>query len=132
MIGYAIEAAISAVYADLTNELSTANGYTNGGLALANVVVSTVTTNDAKFDADDAVNYGAIGAVIGHEITHHFDDRGRQFDALGNLRNMFGGFRRGEMERNPVDFLGRRSGALLGDARAALAQYLGAQTQEII
>jgi predicted metalloendopeptidase len=36
-------------------------------------------------DADPAVNYGAIGTVIGHEITHHFDDRGRQFDAFGNL-----------------------------------------------
>jgi predicted metalloendopeptidase len=38
---------------------------------------------DAK--ADDAVNYGAIGAVIGHEMSHGFDDSGRQYDAQGNL-----------------------------------------------
>jgi len=35
--------------------------------------------------ADDAVNYGGIGMVIGHEITHHFDDSGRNFDANGSL-----------------------------------------------
>ncbi|MGH3833487.1 MAG: M13 family metallopeptidase [Pseudonocardiaceae bacterium] len=37
--------------------------------------------------ADDAVNYGGIGAVIGHEISHAFDDQGRKYDGTGNLRD---------------------------------------------
>ena len=37
--------------------------------------------------ADDAVNYGGIGVVIGHEMTHGFDDQGRKYDAAGNLKN---------------------------------------------
>ncbi|MDP4285551.1 MAG: M13 family metallopeptidase [Bacteroidota bacterium] len=56
-------------------------------------------TNDINFPAgilqppffykngDDAINYGAIGAAMGHEMTHGFDDQGRKFDARGNLKN---------------------------------------------
>ncbi|MBD3224965.1 MAG: peptidase M13 [Caldithrix sp.] len=46
--------------------------------------------------ADDAVNYGAIGAVIGHEITHGFDDQGRKYDGNGNLNNWW---TEGDIER---------------------------------
>lgn len=38
-------------------------------------------------NADDAVNYGGIGMVIGHEFTHAFDDRGAQYDKDGNVKN---------------------------------------------
>jgi putative endopeptidase len=38
-------------------------------------------------EADDAYNYGGMGSVIGHEMSHGFDDTGAQFDASGNLKN---------------------------------------------
>ncbi|MFO1250641.1 MAG: M13 family metallopeptidase [Inhella sp.] len=65
----------------------TVNAYYN---PLANEIVFPAAILQPPFfnaAADDAVNYGAIGAVIGHEISHGFDDSGSQFDADGALRN---------------------------------------------
>lgn len=63
----------------------TVNAYAN---PLMNEVVFPAAILQPPFfdpNADDAVNYGGIGAVIGHELSHHFDDQGRKFDPKGNL-----------------------------------------------
>src|SRR5439155_25091286 len=51
-------------------------------------------------EADDAVNYGAIGYGIGHEMTHGYDDEGRQYDADGNLNDWW-------TEKDAQEFEGR-------------------------
>jgi putative endopeptidase len=65
----------------------TVNAYYN---PLANEIVFPAAILQPPFfdmQADDAVNYGAIGAIIGHEISHGFDDQGRKFDGRGALRD---------------------------------------------
>ena len=52
-----------------------------------------------NMDADDAANYGAIGAVIGHELSHGFDDKGSKYDGKGNLRKWWTEQDREEFER---------------------------------
>lgn len=58
-----------------------------------------------NLDADNAVNYGAIGAVIGHEISHGFDDKGSQYDGDGNLRMWWTPKDREEFERRAADLV---------------------------
>ncbi len=65
----------------------TVNAYYNG--SMNEIVFPAAFLQAPNFDAaaDDAANYGAIGAVIGHEISHGFDDEGSQYDGDGNLRD---------------------------------------------
>jgi putative endopeptidase len=66
-------------------------------------------------DADDAMNYGAIGAVIGHEITHGFDDQGSRFDAEGHLRNWWTEDDRAEFDRRADVVVGQFDGYAVAD-----------------
>jgi len=65
----------------------TVNAYYNGQMNNINFPAGILQPPFYDPKVDDAVNYGAIGAVIGHELTHGFDDEGSQFDAEGNLHN---------------------------------------------
>src|SRR5262252_3454538 len=65
----------------------TVNAYYSSSLNSINFPAGILQPPFFDTKADDATNYGAIGAVIGHEMGHGFDDRGRQFDPKGNLRD---------------------------------------------
>jgi endothelin-converting enzyme len=60
--------------------------------------------------AEDAVNYGAIGAVIGHELGHGFDDSGSKYDGDGNLRNWWGESDKREFEKRGKQFAAQYNG----------------------
>lgn len=66
-------------------------------------------------DADDAVNFGAIGAVIGHEITHGFDDQGSHFDASGALRDWWTTEDREEFTRRAEVLVNQYDGFFVAD-----------------
>lgn len=61
-------------------------------------------------EIDDAVNYGAIGMVIGHELTHGFDDSGSRFDANGNLKNWWTPTDKAEFEKRTACLVEQYSG----------------------
>ncbi|HEV2104264.1 MAG TPA: M13 family metallopeptidase [Candidatus Eisenbacteria bacterium] len=65
----------------------TVNAYYSASLNSINFPAGILQPPFFDAHADDATNYGAIGAVIGHEMTHGFDDHGRQFDGAGDLRD---------------------------------------------
>ncbi|MEQ1833419.1 MAG: M13 family metallopeptidase [Candidatus Eisenbacteria bacterium] len=74
----------------------TVNAYYSSSLNSINFPAGILQPPFFDSQADDATNYGAIGAVIGHEMGHGFDDRGRQFDAKGNLSDWW---QPGDVER---------------------------------
>jgi len=65
----------------------TVNAYYRGSMNDINFPAGILQPPFYSNNMDDAVNYGAIGVVIGHELTHGFDDQGRKFDADGNLKD---------------------------------------------
>ncbi len=67
----------------------TVNAYYNGSMNDINFPAGILQPPFYQFSIDPAVNYGAIGVVIGHEMTHAFDDEGSRFDGLGNKRDWF-------------------------------------------
>ena len=68
------------------------------------------------FEADDAVNYGGIGAVIGHEMTHGFDDQGRQFDADGNLHDWWTKVDADEFKKRADEVVNQYNGFVILDS----------------
>ncbi len=67
----------------------TVNAYYSGSMNDINFPAGILQPPFYQLAIDPAVNYGAIGVVIGHEMTHGFDDEGSRFDGLGNKRNWF-------------------------------------------
>ena len=65
----------------------TVNAYYHPSLNSINIPMGILSSPYFNPDAPAAMNYGSIGAIIGHEITHGFDDQGAKFDAYGNLQN---------------------------------------------
>ncbi len=94
----------------------TVNAYYNPGM---NEIVFPAAILQPPFfdpDADDAANYGGIGAVIGHEIGHGFDDQGSRYDGTGNLVDWWTAADRVEFDRR---------------ARALIAQYGALSSREL-
>jgi endothelin-converting enzyme/putative endopeptidase len=80
---------------------------------------------------DDAVNFGAIGMVIGHELTHGFDDEGRQFDAKGNMRDWWTSRDAEEFEKRADCFVNEyASFTVVDDAKVNGKLTLGENTAD--
>ncbi len=95
----------------------TINAYANFGMV--EIVFPAAILQPPFFDpnADPAVNYGGIGAVIGHELSHHFDDQGAKYDSTGKLIDWWNSGRHEGVQLAP-----RQAGAAVQCVRAAAGQ----------
>jgi endothelin-converting enzyme/putative endopeptidase len=81
---------------------------------------------------DDAINFGAIGMVIGHELTHGFDDQGRQFDADGNMKDWWTEEDAKEFEKRTACVVDEYSGfTAVGDVKLNGKLTLGENTADL-
>lgn len=82
-------------------------------------------------NADDAVNFGGIGAVIGHEMTHGFDDQGRKYDARGNVKDWWTAADAREFEKRAQCLVEQYSGfTAVGDVKLNGKLTLGENTAD--
>jgi putative endopeptidase len=93
----------------------TVNAYYNGQMNNINFPAGILQPPFYDPKVDNAVNYGAIGAVIGHELTHGFDDEGSQFDADGNLRNWWTAKDREQFDKLEACFVNEYDGFVAVD-----------------
>ena len=76
-----------------------------------------------NMDADDAVNYGAIGAVIGHEMGHGFDDKGSKYDGNGELRNWWTNSDRKKFEERTKKLIDQYNGYTVVDGTPVNGEF---------
>ena len=76
-----------------------------------------------NMDADDAVNYGAIGAVIGHEMGHGFDDKGSKYDGNGELRNWWTDSDRKKFEERTKKLIDQYNGYTVVDGTPVNGEF---------
>ena len=106
----------------------TVNAYYNPGM---NEIVFPAAILQPPFfdpDADDAVNYGGIGAVIGHEIGHGFDDQGSKYDGDGRLEDWWTADDREEFEKRTAALIEQYNALSPGPAARAATHVNGALT----
>lgn len=109
----------------------TVNAYYDPGMNTINFPAGILQAPFFDAKADDAINYGGIGGVIGHELTHGFDDQGRKFDEKGNMRDWWTKNDALEFDRRSSCFVNQYSSfTAVGDVKVNGRLTLGENTAD--